>query len=127
MKRKTLFNKKLAVGCGLVAVILCLLVVIVTVLLRGGQEMAPAVKAQLDAADAIYRKGEFTEAEAAYRKAKELDPENAIVLERLGTIALWNNHPQEAERYFEEALRYTPWYKNFWPFNTQLNYRLGMT
>jgi len=41
MKRKTLFNKKLAVGCGLVAVILCLLVVIVTVLFEEVRRWLP--------------------------------------------------------------------------------------
>lgn len=117
--------KKRAIGCALITVLL--LVIAAAFWLLGGQEMGPAVKAQLDAADVIYREGKFTEAEAAYLKAKELAPENAIVLERLGTIALWNNHPEEAERYFEEALRHTPWYENFWPFNAQLKYRLAMT
>jgi len=127
MKRKTLFHKKLAVGCGLVAVILCLLVVIVTVLLQGGQEMDPTVKAQLEAANAIYREGKFTEAKAAYLEVKELAPKNTQVLERLGTIALWNNRLEEAEQYFKEALHYAPWLQKLWPFNTQLKYRLGMT
>lgn len=127
MKRKTLLNKKFAVGCGLVVVVLPLLVVIVIVLLQRGQEMDPAVKAQLGAADAIYRQGRFSEAEAAYLKVQELDPKNAEVLERLGTIALWNNRPQEAEHYFKEAMHYAPWLQKLWPFNTQLKYRLGMT
>jgi tetratricopeptide (TPR) repeat protein len=104
-----------------------LLLIIATVFwLLGGQEMDSDVKAQLNAADVIYREGRFAKAEAAYLKVKELDPANAIVLERLGTIALWNNHLEEAERYLEDALRHTPWYRDFWPLNTQLKYRLAM-
>lgn len=127
MKRKTLFNKKLAVGCGLVAVVLPLLVVIITVLLQGGQEMDPAVKAQLEAANANYREGKFTEAKAAYLEVKELDPKNTQVLEHLGTIALWNNRPEQAEQYFKEALHYAPWLQKLWPFNIQLKTSLAMT
>jgi tetratricopeptide (TPR) repeat protein len=87
--------------------------------------MEPAVKAQLETGDRLYREGRFDAAGAAYLKAQELAPENATVLERLGTIALWNHDPGEAERYFEKALRHTPWYKSFWPLNAQLKYRLG--
>lgn len=118
--------RKVAVGCGLVAVILCLLVVIVTVLLQGGQEMDPIVKAQLKAANEIYREGRFTEAETAYAKVIEDDPENTRALERLGEIALWNNRPEEAEHYFKEAMRYTSGLQKFWPFNAQLKASLAM-
>ncbi|NTU63582.1 MAG: tetratricopeptide repeat protein [Chloroflexi bacterium] len=89
--------------------------------------MKPAIYTDLSAADALYRAGKFAEAEAAYRKVKALDPKNSLVLERLGLIALWNNRPQEAGLDLKEALRCTPRYKNFWPFNAELNYRLGLT
>lgn len=85
------------------------------------------VKAQLGAADAIYRQGRFSEAEATYLELKELDPKNAEVLERLGTIALWNNRPQEAEHYFKEAMDCAPGLQRFWPFNAQLKTSLAMT
>ncbi len=116
--------RKRAVGCALATV---LFVITIAFWLLRGQDMDPAVKAQLDTADETYREGKFTEAEEAYLKIKELAPENAMILERLGTIALWENRPEEAERYFEEALRCTVWYKNFWPLNAELKYRLTMT
>lgn len=65
--------------------------------------------APLDAADVIYRAGRFAEAEAAHLKTNELAPANAIVLERLGPIALWNNHLEETEHYLVDALRHNPW------------------
>jgi hypothetical protein len=109
-------------GCTLGAVAM---VIVVVALLLGGPDMEPKLKAQFDTAEAAYRAGKFTEAEAAYLKARELAPENPLILARLGEIALWNNRPEDAERYFGEALRNTPWYENFWPLNTQLKYRLA--
>ena len=88
--------------------------------------MDPTVKAQLEAANAVYREGRFAEAEAAYLKAQELDPKNATVLVGLGTIALWNNRPEEAERHFKEAMDYAPGLQKSWPFNAQLKTTLAM-
>jgi predicted aspartyl protease len=85
-----------------------------------------ATEALLAAADAVYREGRFSDAEKAYLKARALAPESAVVLERLGTIALWNNNLHQAEGYLREALRRNPWYRGFWPLNTQLKYRLAM-
>ncbi len=60
-------------------------------------------------------------------KVRELDPTNARALVRLGEIALWNNHLEEAEQYFKETMDYAPWLQKFWPFNTQLKYLLALT
>lgn len=89
--------------------------------------MDPAARAQLEAGDTLYQEGRFNKAEAAYLNALKLAPENATVLEKLGLIALWRNDTEEAESYFVDALDHTPWYRNFWPLNINLKYRLGMT
>jgi hypothetical protein len=89
--------------------------------------MDTSIKAQLGAAKAIYRDGRFTEAEAAYLKVQELDPKNTTVLMGLGTIALWNNRPEEAEHYFKEAMDYVPGLQRSWPFNAQIKALLAMT
>jgi hypothetical protein len=89
--------------------------------------MDPAARTQLEVGDALYHEGRFDEAEAAFLKTLELDPQNPAVLEKLGLIALWRNDTKEAESYFVDALSHTPWYRNFWPLNTNLKYRLGMT
>ena len=116
--------KKLALGCALVAIVL---VVIITALLRGGQEMDPTMKAQLESANASYHQGRFREAQAVYTRIKQGDPENVSVLERLGTIALWQNRPEEAERYFKEAIAHASGLQQFWPFNIQRKASLAMT
>jgi predicted aspartyl protease len=84
-------------------------------------------KAQLEAADAIYRQGRFVQAEASYLKVQELDPKNPGVLSRLGTIALWSNRLEEAENYFKAAMDCAPGLQKFWPFNAQLKTSLAMT
>ena len=89
--------------------------------------MDPAARTQLDVGDTLYQEGRFDEAEAAYLSALELEAENAIILEKLGLIALWRNDSEEAESYFVDALSHTPWYRNFWPLNTNLKYHLGKT
>ncbi|MGH7598014.1 MAG: aspartyl protease family protein [bacterium] len=59
----------------------------------------------LRAAEAAYRHGKFDEADAAYLKIKQIAPTHVTALERLGTIALWNNRIDEAAaaRFFREA------------------------
>jgi hypothetical protein len=89
--------------------------------------MDPAARTQLDVGDTLYRAGRFDEAEAAYLSALELEPENAVILEKLGLMALWRNDSEEAEIHFVDALSHTPWYRNVWPLNTNLKYHLGMT
>ena len=89
--------------------------------------MDPAARTQLEVGDTLYQEGRFDEAEAAFLNTLELDPQNPAVLEKLGLIALWRNDTKEAESYFEDALSHTPWYRNFWPLNTNLKYHLGMT
>ena len=89
--------------------------------------MDPTAKMQLEAADILYQEGKFDRAEVAYLNALELAPGNATILEKLGLIALWRNDTEEAESYFVQALSHTPWYRNYWPLNTNLKYNLGMT
>jgi tetratricopeptide (TPR) repeat protein len=118
-------SSKVIIGC--ITILLVPLIVVAVFLLLRKSELNPAMKGQLDVADAAYREGKFDEAEAGYLDAYALAPLNATVLEQLGTLALWKNDLEQAERYFKDALIHTPWYRNFWPFNTQLKYRLGMT
>lgn len=120
-RRKKKFSRGCLLGLG------ALMSLVVALLWLGGENMAPDLKAQLAAADAAYRAGKFDEAQAAYRQAQTRAPENATALERLGSLALWQNQPAEAARYFEAAQQATPWYENFWPLNTQLKYRQAMT
>lgn len=84
------------------------------------------VKPQLKAAEAIYHGGKFAEAYTAYSTITQFDPTNALALERLGSIALWNNHPHEAIRYLTEALARASGLQKLWPFSTQLKVRLAM-
>lgn len=127
MAIKRLGKKTRQLGCGCMLGALALGIIGVAALWLGGPDMGPELKAQYDIAEGVYQKGEFAEAEAAYLKAQALAPDNPLVLERLGALALWNNRTAEAERYFKAALGHTPWYENFWPVNTQLQYRLAMT
>lgn len=85
------------------------------------------MKSQLQVADAAYREGRFTEAEAVYLKVKDLDPKNVRVLERLGALALWNNRVEEAEHYLKNATDCAPGTLKLWPFNAQLKMLLAMT
>jgi hypothetical protein len=100
---------------------------VIAILVWLGGRMDPATREHLEVGNALYREGRFGEAEAAYLEALELEPENPTVLERLGVMALWRNDTEEAESCFEGALNHTPWYRNFWPLNANLKYRLGMT
>ena len=92
-----------------------------------GERIDPTAKMQLEVADILYQEGKFDRAEVAYLNALEIAPGNATILEKLGLIALWRNDTEEAESYFVQALSHTPWYRNYWPLNTNLKYNLGMT
>jgi tetratricopeptide (TPR) repeat protein len=72
--------------------------------------MNPTFRQQLDAANEAYVQGDFPEAGALYRQALEANPNNPVILERLGSLALWSNDVKEAERFFTEALNALPWY-----------------
>jgi len=89
--------------------------------------MTFTLRTKLKDAETLYRAGRFVEAETAYRAVHELDPRNVTALERLGLIDLWSNRLRSAEDHFEAALRVMPRYKNVWPLNAQLKYRLGLT
>jgi Aspartyl protease len=78
-------------------------------------------------ASALYRQGKFDEAKAAYLRLAERDPANAATLQQLGTIALWENRCEQAQRLFEAASGHRGWLGRRWPFNAELNYRLGLT
>jgi predicted aspartyl protease len=88
--------------------------------------MDNVLKAHLQAANSLYREGRFSEAEADYLQVQELEPTNTEALTRLGEIALWKNRPQQAERYFKEALDAASGLQKRWPFNTQLKSSLAM-
>jgi predicted aspartyl protease len=85
-----------------------------------------SIESHVKAAEAAYHDGKFAEAGAAYSMVTQLDPKHVSALERLGSIALWNNHPDKAVGYLKEALTYTSGLQKFWPFNAQLNTRLAM-
>jgi hypothetical protein len=119
--KKKKFSGACLFGLGTAIIVLAVLVV-----LLGGKAMSPELKAQLAAANAAYQSGKFDEAQAAYLQAQKLSPENATILEQLGSLALWRNQPTEAARYFEAAQQTMPWYENFWPLNTQFNYNQAM-
>lgn len=103
-----------------------LAIVVVLFLLPGRPGMKSDVKSQFDTAEAAYKSGNFPDAEAAYLKAKELEPKNAQILSCLGDLSLLNNRSGEAIRYYNDALDNTPWYLNIWPLNVQLKKQLGM-
>jgi hypothetical protein len=117
-------SRRLA-GCGIFGLI-ALLAVTAAALLIGGPRMDPAARALLETADTLYREGRFEEAAPVYLDALELAPDNPRILKQLGSIALWNNRSGEAEQYYQEALRATPWYANIWPLTSDLKYRLSL-
>ncbi len=121
-KRIRIINKWI-VGCISIAVLLLAIAIVIW----QGERMDPIARAQLQAGDVLYKEGRFEKAEVAYQNALKLAPQNATVLEKLGLIALWSNSTEQAERFFVQALDHTPWYRNIWPLNTNLKYRLGMT
>lgn len=89
--------------------------------------MEPSLRSQLQAAEADYRAGRFSQAETAFLNVHARDPNNATAIERLGTIALWRNRAEEAARYFEQALDRASGLTKAWPFNVQLKTQLAMT
>ena len=124
---KTKRTRLIAKRIGRYALVVVILAIIGTAIVWQGEKIDPDAKAQLEVGNQLYQQGQFDEAEVAYLNALKLGPENAIVLEKLGLIALWRNNVTEAEGYFIEALSHTPWYRNYWPLNVNLKYNLGMT
>ncbi len=112
-----------SIGCGSTLVLLLACVVVVWL----KERIDPGAQALIAEAGALYSEGRFDEAEEAYLGALALAPDNAAILERLGTIALWRNDLQQAEGRLEAALQNTPWYRSFWPLDVNLKYRLGVT
>jgi hypothetical protein len=89
--------------------------------------MDSAVKAQLQAANAIYREGKFAEAEIAYVKVLEVDHRNMTAMARLGEIALWSNRAEKAEHCFMQVMQNVAGLQKRWPFNAQIKALLAMT
>ena len=89
--------------------------------------MDNAIKEKLESANELFSNGDFYESERILLKVIKSDPGNVEVLEKLGTISLWKNNTEKAERYFKEAINRKSWFGNIWPFNAQLKYRLAST
>src|SRR5688572_3521516 len=88
--------------------------------------MGFSIESHLKTAAAAYHAGRFAEASAVYSTVTKLDPKNVSALERLGSISLWNNRPNDAVGYLKDALIHTSGLQKFWPFNVPLNVRLAM-
>ena len=72
-----------------------------------GWSATPA-PAQLDRADSLFASGEFVAAEAAFRLRWERDTADRPAALRLGTIALWGNRLDDAERWLGRAIALEP-------------------
>ena len=88
--------------------------------------VSPANASTRAGAAAHFRAGLFPEAKAAYERALVDDPANAGILQRLGRIALLENRPAEAVRYFERAAAAGPALKRHWPLNAAATFDLAM-
>jgi predicted aspartyl protease len=80
----------------------------------------------MDRAHTLYSEGKFQEAQTAYSKIVTSDAKNVAALERLGTIALWENRHENAERHLKSAIECSSGLRRFWPFNLERKARLGM-
>jgi len=89
--------------------------------------MDSMLKQLLGEANKAYVEGRFDEAETLYVKARGIIRNNPVILERLGSLALWKNNTVDAEHYLTEAKKAMPWYEKTWPFTATVNYRLAMT
>ncbi len=81
---------------------------------------------ELKRAESLYLQGRFDEAKAAFLEVAQRDPTNAAALERLGTIALWENQCDEAKERFGKAWRHRAWHRRHWPFDSQIKYRQAL-
>lgn len=75
-----------------------------------GRSKAPANQApsSLEKAYESYAQGNYAQAEQLYRERLHTDPKNADVLSALGTLALRAGRPEEARRFFRDALAADP-------------------
>ncbi len=89
--------------------------------------MSESLKERLAEAYAIYRAGDFNQAEQCYLELQQIAPTHIAILTRLGEIALWKNRTDEAEQYFNQASCHASWLAQRWPFNAQLQSSLAMT
>ena len=80
----------------------------------------------LQRADALFRAGRLPEATAAYEAALRDRPEDAAVLRRLGTLALYENRAEDAVRYLGEALERSSTAARRWPASATTRAQLGM-
>lgn len=84
------------------------------------------VKKLLMEAGELYEHGKFDEAKEVYLKIIIAQPGNYKALSHLGKIALYQNKPEEAEKYFQVALNHASWLKKMWPFDVGMKQKLGM-
>ena len=78
-------------------------------------------------ADTAYAEGDFANAERLYREALDIDPDDARLLEKLGTLSLWKNDLAKAEFYLKAAQARQSWLSRRWPLNVQPRFRLATT
>lgn len=68
---------------------------------------APPVPKKVEP-DVLFAQGQFDAAEAGYEAVPKTSPGSAAALRQLGAIALYRNHPQEAELRLRNALARNP-------------------
>lgn len=76
-------------------------------------------------ADKLYNSGRFAEAMAAYKQALHTQSNNPQLLQKIATLALWENNTEQALVYLQQAVQQTGWWGQRWPMSAQLSYRLG--
>ncbi len=77
-------------------------------------------------AAAHFLEGDFERSQALYQQLLQLSPDDPLVSERMGTLALYHNRVDEAIDWYEKSLSQTPWYDRVWPFSASLHYRLAL-
>ena len=76
-------------------------------------------------ADQLYGQGRFTEARAAYQLALQGHPDDSQLLQKMGTLALWENNTDQATSYLQQAEQHSGWWGRCWPMSAQRAYRMG--
>jgi tetratricopeptide (TPR) repeat protein len=75
---------------------------------QGAPKSINPAAAEIEAGYAAYASGDPATARTHYLSALRVDPRASDALNGLGAIAMQSNRPEEAERWFREALRNNP-------------------